>query len=104
MNKLIVKVMFFVGMLSLGSSLLQSELSMIVGSLTFTLGLFILGAGFVKPITFEQLFSVYGLITVSICICCLFVMPVLDALMLIGWVSVSVLISFSRKPQTGAAV
>ena len=102
MNKLIVKLIFFVGMLSLGNSLVQSEFPMVVGSLTFTLGLFILAAGFAKPISIDRLYSVYGLVTVSLCLGCLFALPVLDALMLIGWVGVSVL--FSLKPQSGATV
>jgi len=96
MNKLLVKLMYLVGVISFGGALVQGELTLFVGSLTFTLGLFILIAGYIKPIRLFGFLNLASIVSLTLCVCCFAFLPIADAVLLTVWVAFSAAISVEK--------
>lgn len=96
MNKLLVRSMFFIVAISFGGALLSSTLPLFVASLTFSLGLFILLAGFIKPIHLVGLLNIKLIFSALLCFSCFLVLPMVEAFLLNSWVLLSALISVEK--------
>lgn len=96
MSKYIQRFMFVVLLLSLATALgaifnLSFELA--IGSLTFTFGLFILVLGYVNPLTINSRKNLAVAVASALSIGCFSFLPLTEAVMISGWVWISLLLS-----------